>query len=149
MVSTHVKSGISVKDTTSVSRTQLINEIRQLAIKKNAIILVHNYQRSEIYKVADFIGDSLDLAKKAVDSKASIIVFCGVDFMAETAKILSPEKMVLLPVASASCPMAAMINEAELETIKAQHPEAAVVTYVNSNASIKALSDKPGITANR
>ncbi|MFA6791259.1 MAG: quinolinate synthase NadA [Candidatus Izemoplasmatales bacterium] len=119
----------------------LIEKIKQLKQEKQAVILAHYYQRPEVQDVADYIGDSLDLSRIAAKTNAKIIVFCGVNFMAETAKILSPDKKVLLPVADAGCPMAMMINEKKLREYKQQHPDRVVICYVNSYASVKALSD--------
>jgi len=119
----------------------IIEEIKKLKAERNAIILSHFYTRSEVQEVADFVGDSLSLCKAAVNSKADIIVFAGVHFMAESASIISPEKTVLLPVPDAGCPMADMITAEALREAKEKYPDAAVVCYVNSSAAVKAESD--------
>ncbi|MBN2346280.1 MAG: quinolinate synthase NadA [Candidatus Aminicenantes bacterium] len=119
----------------------LKREIRELKTSKNAVILAHNYQVEEVQLAADFLGDSLELSRKAASASQAVIVFAGVKFMAETAKILSPGKQVLLPRLDAGCPMADMITVDELRELKARHPGAPVVTYVNSAAEIKAESD--------
>lgn len=119
----------------------VINEIKKLKKEKNAVILAHCYQNIEIDEVADFVGDSLYLSQQAAKTDADIIVFSGVYFMAETAKILSPKKKVLLPRLESGCLMANMINIEELRKFKAQHPGLPVVCYVNSTADIKAESD--------
>lgn len=119
----------------------LIEEIKKLKAERNAVILSHFYTRREVQEVADFVGDSLSLCKAAVDSKADIIVFAGVHFMAESASIISPDKVVLLPVPDAGCPMADMITAEALRDAKEKHPDAAVVCYVNSSAAVKAESD--------
>ena len=119
----------------------LQRKIGQLLNEKNAILLVHNYQRPEIQDIADLTGDSLGLSIEASKTKAEIIVFCGVHFMAETASIVCPDKTVLLPVISAGCPMADMITAQALVKKKKELPGIPVVTYVNSPASVKAESD--------
>ncbi len=119
----------------------LEGEIRALAKEKDAIILAHNYQVPEVQAVADFVGDSLQLAIEAQKAPQSTIVFCGVHFMAESAKVLNPEKRVLLPNLSAGCSLSDSITAESLEDWKARYPEHAVVTYVNSSAEVKALSD--------
>lgn len=122
--------------------TELIShKIAELKKERKAVILAHNYQLGEIQEAADFVGDSLELARKAANVDAEVIVFCGVHFMAETAAILSPEKTVLAPEPKAGCPMADMISGAELREFKARYPGLPVVCYVNSTAEVKAESD--------
>ena len=127
---------------------ELKDEINRLRVKRNAVILAHNYQRDEIQEVADICGDSLGLSRQAAATEADVIVFCGVHFMAESAAILSPQKTVLLPVEEAGCPMADMIDLPRLRALKEEHPDAVVVTYVNSSAEIKAESDVCCTSAN-
>lgn len=119
----------------------IIEEINLLKKKKNALILAHNYQRLEVQKIGDFVGDSLDLSRKASKTDAEVIVFCGVLFMAESAKILSPSKTVLLPEMTAGCILADSADAWKLKKMKEEHPDAAVVSYINCYAEIKALSD--------
>ena len=116
-------------------------EIQKLKAARNAVILAHNYQVPDVQDIADFTGDSLELARKATEINAAVIVFCGVHFMAETAAILNPGKTVLIPDAHAGCPMADMITGQQLREFKAAHPGAKVVCYVNSTAEVKAESD--------
>lgn len=125
----------------SVLNVDYAKEIQRLKKEKNAVILAHNYQISQIQDIADFVGDSLKLSKMAAETNASIIVFCGVHFMAETASIISPEKKVLIPDLDAGCSLASSINPEELIEWKSQNPKAVVVSYVNTSAEIKALSD--------
>ena len=116
-------------------------EVRRLARERDAVVLAHNYQRPEIQDVADHTGDSLALSRIAAASESSTIVFCGVHFMAETAKILAPEKTVLIPDARAGCSLADSISADELRAWKAEHPGAVVVSYVNTTAAVKAETD--------
>ncbi|WP_368267193.1 quinolinate synthase NadA [Corynebacterium ulcerans] len=116
-------------------------EVKRLARQRNAVILAHNYQLPEIQDVADYTGDSLGLSRIAAETDADVIVFCGVHFMAETAKILSPEKTVLIPDERADCSLAASISAEELAEWKSEHPDAIVVSYVNTTADVKALTD--------
>lgn len=116
-------------------------EIQRLKQNRNAVILAHNYQLDEVQRVADYVGDSLYLSKVAANSKQDVIVFCGVRFMAETAKILSPTKTVLLPEKDAGCPLAEMITAEGLRALKSKHPGVPVVCYINSSAEVKAQSD--------
>jgi len=124
------------------------DKIKALAKKRNAIILAHNYQPPEIQDIADLCGDSLELSIKASKTTSDIIVFCGVHFMAETAYILSPDKIVLLPATDAGCPMAEMINPVSLQKKKKALGNIPVVTYVNSSAAVKAVSDVCCTSAN-
>ncbi len=126
---------------TSGDLASLSSEIRSLARQRNAVILSHNYERPEVQDVADFVGDSLGLSREAAKTKADIIVFCGVHFMAETAAVLSPAKTVLLPDLAAGCSLAATIDAGQLREWKAEHPGAIVVSYVNTTAEVKAESD--------
>ncbi len=120
---------------------EILQEIASLKQKREAVILAHYYQKSDIQDVADHVGDSLALSKLAAELPHDLIVFCGVDFMAESAKLLSPQKTVLLPVKDAGCPMADMATAADVQRMKSEHPDAAVVSYVNSSTRVKAVSD--------
>ncbi len=127
---------------------RLLARLQDLKRQRNAVILAHNYQRPEVQDAADYTGDSLGLSQQAAKTTAEVILFCGVHFMAETAAILCPEKTVLIPDPNAGCPMANMVTPRELAALKAQHPDAVVVTYVNSSAAIKAMTDVCCTSAN-
>ncbi len=122
-------------------RHEIVAAINRLKAERGAVILAHNYQPPEIQNVADRLGDSLDLSRFAASTDAAVIVFCGVHFMAETAAMLAPGKTVILPEPSAGCPMADMMSAEDLAALKAKHPGAVVVTYVNSTAEVKAETD--------
>src|SRR6478672_2553580 len=132
-------------DTGIVPREELVaqlqGEIRTLARERNAVILAHNYERAEVQDVADYVGDSLGLSREAAKTKADVIVFCGVHFMAETAAVLSPHKTVLLPDLAAGCSLASTIDAEQLRAWKSEHPGAVVVSYVNTTAEVKAETD--------
>lgn len=123
------------------SSRPLVDRIAALKKERDAIILAHNYQVGEVQDVADFVGDSLELSRFAATTTHAVIVFCGVHFMAETAKVLNPSKQVLVPDLKAGCPMSDMITPEEVRRLRAEHPGAVVVTYVNSSAAVKAESD--------
>jgi quinolinate synthase len=136
------RAGAKTRDRgAKVEPRELKNKIRTLLKEKNGILLAHYYQRDEVQEIADFTGDSLGLSFEAAKTKADVIVFAGVHFMAESASILSPEKTVLLPRLDAGCALADTITEEALEKEKKKYPGAAVVTYINSSAAIKAASD--------
>jgi quinolinate synthase len=120
---------------------ELAEKIDDLRRQRRAVILAHNYQVPEVQDVADFVGDSLAMAQQAAKTTADVIVLCGVHFMAETAKLLNPDRPVLEPDPNAGCPMADMVTPRELAEAKARHPDAAVVAYVNSSAAVKAMAD--------
>lgn len=136
------------EELTDDERTALIEEINELRQKHNAVVLAHSYQVPDLQDLADFVGDSLGLSRQAAETEADMIVFCGVHFMAETAAILSPEKTVLLPDLNAGCSLASSITADQLREWKAQHPDAVVVSYVNTSADVKAESDYCCTSAN-
>lgn len=124
-----------------MSKTDLVRRINELREERDAVIVAHYYQNDEVQEIADMVGDSFALAKFCAQSEKSVIVFCGVHFMAESAHILSPDKTVLLPVLDAGCPMAEMAEAEGIKALKAEHPNAAVVSYINTTAEVKAESD--------
>jgi quinolinate synthase len=130
------------------SDRELVDRIQKLREERNAVILAHNYQLGEVQDIADYVGDSFGLSRQAADTRAEVIVFCGVHFMAETAAIICPNKKVLLPDLNAGCAMANMITVRQLREMKKKHPNAVVVTYINSTADIKAESDYCCTSAN-
>ncbi|MCS6806028.1 MAG: quinolinate synthase NadA [Acidobacteriota bacterium] len=131
----------SVKPLGPAEQVKAIEEIQQLKRERNAIILAHNYQIPEIQDLADYVGDSLGLSMQAAQTQADVIVFCGVHFMAETAAVLCPQKTVLIPSLEAGCSLAATINAEQLRQWKAEHPNAVVVSYINTTAEVKAETD--------
>ena len=132
---------MSIDQPEALATTALVEEIRTLARQRRAVILAHNYERPEVQDLADYVGDSLGLSREAARTDAEVIVFCGVHFMAETAAILSPSKVVLLPDLAAGCSLASTINAGQLRAWKAEHPGAVVVSYVNTTAEVKAETD--------
>lgn len=125
----------------NMNQSEILEQISLLKAQKKAIVLAHYYQLPEIQDIADYVGDSFALSKLAAGLPNNLIVFCGVNFMAESAKLLSPDKTILLPVMDADCPMANMAVATDVERMKADHPDAAVVSYVNSTTDVKAMSD--------
>src|SRR5579875_2216898 len=127
--------------TSSLTGIDLLSEIDRLKRERNAVILAHYYQKPEIQDLADFVGDSLDLSRKAANTDADVIAFCGVRFMAETAKILSPAKTVILPDMDAGCSLEDSCPPEQFAAFRAQHPDAIALTYINCSAEVKGLSD--------
>ena len=125
----------------NISQESLAEEIKKLKEEKGAVIMAHYYQRDEVKEVADFIGDSLALARKAAQTDARIIVMCGVHFMGETAKILCPDRKVIIPDANAGCSLADSCDPVEFEKFTSAHPDHTVISYVNTSAAVKALTD--------
>jgi len=124
-----------------ITDNKLAESVKKLKEQRNAVILAHVYQRGKVQDIADYVGDSLDLSRRAVNTKAEVIVFCGVQFMAETAAILNPNKTVLLPDRNAGCGLADMATAERITRLKKQEPDLVVVSYVNSSAEVKAVSD--------
>ncbi len=137
-----INEPVPMLDLSPAEVEEMAREVRELAAERDAVILAHNYQVPEVQDVADYTGDSLGLSRKAAESDAAVIAFCGVHFMAETASILSPEKTVLIPDLDAGCSLADSISVSELREWKARHsPDAVVVMYVNTSAEVKAETD--------
>ncbi|MCD6307591.1 MAG: quinolinate synthase NadA [Candidatus Latescibacteria bacterium] len=132
---------MNIEDYEKLSKRELVDRIEKAKKEKNAVILAHNYQILEVQHVADHLGDSLGLSRLAAKTDADMVVFCGVDFMAESAKILAPGKKVLIPEIEATCPMARMVTPDALRKAKAERPDAVVLAYVNTTADVKALTD--------
>ncbi len=124
-----------------MTNQDIVKRINDLRVKHNAVILAHNYVLGEVQDIADFVGDSLELSIKAAATQAPVIVFCGVSFMAETAKLLAPNSTVLLPEVSAGCPMADMASAEAVQALRKEHPDAVFVAYVNTTAAVKAEVD--------
>ncbi len=143
-----IEPQIEAIETSKEYKKKLREKVLRLKKERNAYIVAHNYQNYEVQEVADILGDSLALSKAAIGTGADVIVFCGVDFMAESAKILNPQRTVLLPVREADCPMALMVTAERLREKKKEYPDAAVVCYVNSSAEVKAESDIACTSAN-
>ncbi len=143
-----IEPAVQYNETSREFKEKLREKVLRLKKERNAYIVAHNYQNYEVQEVADILGDSLALSKATMGLGYDVIVFCGVDFMAESAKILNPEKTVLLPVREADCPMALMANADRVRQSKKEHPDAAVVCYVNSSAEVKAESDIACTSAN-
>ena len=144
----HRQSPLTNQTDMAMANESLIEKLSRLKSQRRAVILAHNYQRPEVQDAADYVGDSLGLSRQAAGTKAEVILFCGVDFMAETAAILCPGRKVLVPDPRAGCPMANMVTARELRALKAQHPAARVVCYINSSAEVKAESDVCCTSAN-
>ena len=139
---------LTAEDARAAATATLTREVRDLVRERDAVLLAHNYQRAEVQDAADFVGDSLGLSREAAATDARLIVFAGVHFMAETAKILAPERTVLLPEPAAGCPMADMITAEQARAFKGAHPGLPLVTYVNSSADVKAETDVCCTSAN-
>ncbi len=132
---------VQERELTQEEIKELQREVRRLVEEKNAVVLAHYYQRPEVQDIADFVGDSLELSRKAAETTADIIVFCGVRFMCETAKILSPDKKVLHPNPESGCPMADMVRADQVREMRRKHPDAEFVAYINTTADVKAEVD--------